>query len=167
MECLRSALGLDFDRSRTVAAILRAVIRGQNFELRNRVNAGINVQRAVAAVIHVVAAVQFPVVVLGAAAVHAERNAAVDADLRLILSRLVAYAGDQRDQRSEVAPIQFELSDLFPGDSAGQFGRLRLNLRYVLAFDDHFGGRRADLRGSRQRAPSERHRGLRPSPGIS
>ena len=60
-----------------VAAILSAVIRGQDLEFRDGIDAGIDVQRCVAAVVHVVAAVQFPVVVLGASAVNAVSNVAV------------------------------------------------------------------------------------------
>ena len=152
MEGFGSALGFDFDRAGAVAAILRAVVRSQNLEFGDGINAGIDVQRAVAAVVHVVAAVEFPVVVLGAAAVHAESDAAVDADLRLVHSGLVAHAGDEGHQRGEVSAVEFELGNFFSRDRAGEFGGLGLDLGDVGAFDDDFGGGGADFEVTSTRA---------------
>ena len=81
--------------TRTVPAILRAVVRGEHFDFRDRIRIGINVQRLIAAVIHVVAAVQFPVIVLGAAAVDAHGDVPVNAHRAFILAGLIAYAGRQ------------------------------------------------------------------------
>src|SRR5262249_14981749 len=60
-------LGFDLNRSRAIASILGAVVRGQDFEFGNGIDAGVNVQRGVTAVVHVVAAVELPVVVLDTA----------------------------------------------------------------------------------------------------
>ena len=136
VELIRPALGFNLDRAGTVAAVLGAIVRGEYFELSNGVDAGIDVQRAVAAVVHVVAAVEFPVVVLGATAIHAKGDAAVDADLRLIHSGLVAHARDQAHQGREIPAVEFELGKFFPGDCAREFGGLGLDLGHVGAFDD-------------------------------
>ena len=98
VECARAALGFDFDGTGSVATILRAVVRSQHFELCDGIDAGIDVQRTVAAVIHVVAAIEFPVVVLDAATIHRERDTAVDTDCSFFLAGLVAHAGNQGNQ---------------------------------------------------------------------
>ena len=49
-----------------------------------------------------------------------KETAAIDADLRLILSALVAHAGNQGNQRGKVPTIQVELSDFFSTDRAGE-----------------------------------------------
>ncbi len=131
VECAGAALGFDFDGTGSIAAILRAVVRGQHFELCDGIDAGVNVQRAVAAVIHVVAAIEFPVVVLDAAAVHGETDAAIDTDRSFVLSSLVAHAGDQGYKAGEVATVEFELGDFLSGNGAGKFGRLSLDLRDI------------------------------------
>ena len=74
------------------------------------VQAGIDVQRGVAAVVHVVAAIEFPVVVLGAAAVDAVGDVAVDADLAFILAGLIVDAGHQSYELSEVAAIELQFT---------------------------------------------------------
>ena len=112
VEALASRLGFDFDRARTVTAILRTVVRRQDLEFGDRFDVRINVQRCVAAVIHVVAAVELPVVVFGAAAVNAVLHVAVDADRAFILVRLAHNAGCQRHELREVASVQLELGDL-------------------------------------------------------
>ena len=99
--------------------------------------AGIDVQRAVAAVIHVVAAIEFPVVVLGAAAIDAEGHAAVDADRAFVLTGLIADARDQGDQLGKVAPVQLQLGDLFSANRTGKIRRLRLHLGDVRTFYRH------------------------------
>ena len=97
VECIRPGLRLHLDGSGAVAAILRTVIGGEHLELGDGIEAGIHVQRGVAAVIHVVAAVDLPVVVLGSAAIHAVGNIAVHPDRPLILPGLAHHAGNQRD----------------------------------------------------------------------
>ncbi len=138
MKAVGAGLGLDFHRARPVAAVLGAVIRGQHFEFGDGLQAGIDVQRAVAAVIHVVAAVQFPVVVLHTAAVDAEAYVAVDADRAFILAGLIAYAGDQRDQLREVPSVQLQLGNLLSVYGAGKVRRLGLHLGNITAFDRNF-----------------------------
>ncbi len=76
---------------------MRAVIGRQHLEFCDRVEAGIDIQRIVAAIIHVVAAIEFPVVVLDAAAINAEDYFAVDSDRTFVLTRLIAYAWNQGD----------------------------------------------------------------------
>ena len=128
-----AGFGFNLDRTRSAAAILRTIIGGQHLEFSDSIQAGINVQRSVAAVIHVVAAVQFPVVVFGASAVDAERNVAAHTDSGIILARLITDARYQCDQLREVAPIELELADFFSGDRTGEFGRLGFNLGNIFA----------------------------------
>ena len=70
------------------------------------VHVGVNVECGVAAVVHDAGAVQLPVVVLGAAAVHAVLHAAGDSGLTFVLPGLVDDAGRKRDQLGEVAAVQ-------------------------------------------------------------
>ena len=72
VELIGARLGLHFDRAGTVLAVLCAVVGSENFEFADGVDAGSHVQRAIAAVVEVVAAIEFPVVVFDAAAVDAE-----------------------------------------------------------------------------------------------
>ena len=60
MEGAAARLGFDFDGAGTVLAILGAVIGGEDLKFSDRFEVGINVERAVGAVIHVVAAIDFP-----------------------------------------------------------------------------------------------------------
>src|SRR5882762_4384269 len=96
-ELVRPRLRFDFYRAGPIAAVLRSVIRCEHLKFSNRVDAWIHVQRGVATVVHVVAAVQFPIVVFDAAAVHAVADVAVDAYGSLILSGLVTHSWGQRD----------------------------------------------------------------------
>ncbi len=100
---------------------------------------------AVAAVVHAVAAIQFPVVVFGAAAVDAEGNVAVDADLGLVLPALIGNSGHQGDELGKVAAVQLKLSDLFAGDCTSKIRRLGFHLGDAGAFDRHFCVDPADL----------------------
>ena len=95
MELVGSRLGLHFDRAGTVLAILCAVVGSENFEFADGVDAGSHVQRAVAAVVEVIAAIEFPVVVLDAAAVDAELSICSNADPTFVGARLVADAGNE------------------------------------------------------------------------
>ena len=139
--------GFEFrlNRAGAVASVLRPVVRGQHLELRDRVDTGKNVQAAVAAIVHVVAAVEFPVVVLDAAAIHAVLNAAHDSDLALVLSGLIADAGDKSYQLREIAAVQLQLGDFLAGDGAGHFRTLSFHLGYGCALDGHLDGGTADL----------------------
>src|ERR1035438_252804 len=93
VEGTAAGLGLDFDGAGTVAAVLRAVGGGQDFKFGDRFEVGIDVQRGIAAIVHVVPAVEFPVVVLGAAAVHAKRDVAIDPDGAFVLVGLAHHTG--------------------------------------------------------------------------
>jgi len=84
VELAGAGLGLDFDGAGAVAAVLRAVVGGEDFEFGDSFEVGIDVEGGVTAVIHVVAAVELPVVVLGAAAVHAVGDVAGHADQTFI-----------------------------------------------------------------------------------
>src|SRR6202007_2451701 len=108
------------------------------------INARINIQRSIAAVIHVVAAIELPVVVFRAAPVEAEGNATIDADLPFVLPRLVANTGDNRRELRKIAPVQLELSYLLSGNGASEFGRLGIHLGDILAFDQDLVGHLAD-----------------------
>src|SRR5215467_8121180 len=103
VKALATGLGFDFNGTGSVAAVLSAVIRSENFEFGNGIDAGINVKGGVRTVVHVVAAVEFPVVVFGAAAVEAVRNVAIDADGAFVLAGLVADTGNDGGELSEVA----------------------------------------------------------------
>ena len=105
-------LGLYFHSARTVAAILCAVVRGQHLEFGNRIRVRIDVQRRIAAVIHIVAAIQLPVVVLSSAPIHAKPDVAVDADLTLIRTGLIDHTRRQRNELREVAAVELELIHL-------------------------------------------------------
>ena len=58
-----------------------------------------------------------------------------NADPAFVGARLVADAGNERDQLLEVAAVQFELSDFLARYRAYQIGRLRLDLGNLRAFD--------------------------------
>src|SRR5271170_3036183 len=128
METAGARLGLDFNRAGTIAAVLRAVVGGKHLEFGDGVNAGINVQRGVAAVVHGIAAVHLPVVIFGSATIYAKGNIAGNADPGFILSRLIADAGYQGDELGEISPVEFELADLFAGDCSSQIRGLGFDL---------------------------------------
>src|SRR5437762_1225776 len=89
MKGLSAGLGFDFDGAGTVAAVLRAIVGGENFEFGDSLDVGIDVQCRIGAVVHVVAAIEFPVVVLGAATVNAERNVSINPDSPFVGTSLV------------------------------------------------------------------------------
>ena len=93
VEAAGAGLDLGLHGARSIASILRAVVRSQHADFGDGVNAGENVQRIVAAVIHVVAAVHFPVVVLASSAVDAVNHVAQNSYRAFILLRLVIHAG--------------------------------------------------------------------------
>ncbi len=107
-----------FDGCRAVAPVLSAVIRGQDFYLGHGIDVRIGVERAVAAVIHVVAAVELPVVVLGASAIDAESDVAVNANRTFVLARLIANTWNEGDELREITAIQDKLVDLLVSDRA-------------------------------------------------
>ena len=95
----------------------------------NGLDARINVQRKIAAVVHHVAAVDFPVVVFGPAAIHAVGDAAFRADHAFILPCLITYSRHQRDELREIPPVQLQLHNLFAGDGTAELRGLRVHLR--------------------------------------
>src|SRR5438445_11261642 len=140
VEGAASRFGFDFDSAGAVAAILCAVVRGENLEFGNGFGIGINVEGSVAAVIHVVAAVKLPVVVLGATAVHAVRHVTVDADFGVVLTSLAHHAWRQIDQLRKIAAVKHEVVDLFAGNGTGEIGRLCFDLSHALAcYLNYFG----------------------------
>ncbi len=140
MERTGAGLGFHFNGARTVAAILRAVVGGQHLELGDGFRIGINVEGGVAAVIHVVATVEFPVVVLGAAAVHAVGDVAVNTHLAVIVAGLINDTGTESDKLGEVAAVEHEFIYLLAGDRAAQVGRAGFDLCDALTgYDDLFG----------------------------
>ncbi len=139
-----TALSLHFHRPRAIASILRAIIRCQHFKFGDGFEIGINVQRGVAAVIHVVAAVELPIVVFVAAAVHAIGHVAVHAHFALVRATLVHNTGRQSDELREIAAVQFEVVDLLASNYAGQIRGLRLYLRHALAGNRNFFAHGAD-----------------------
>ena len=139
MKLVRSGFGFHFYGTRSVATILRAIIGGQYLDLGDGVNAGINVQRGVAAVIHVIATVQLPVVVLRAPTVEAEGDVAIHADSAFILAGLIADTRHNRCKLREVASVELKLGDLFPRHRATQIGRRGFHLGDIFAcYLDYF-----------------------------
>src|ERR1700736_3181140 len=112
MKGVCARLGFDFDRARSAFSVLSAVVGGQDLNFCNGLDAGIHVQRKIAAVVHHVAAIDFPVVIFGAASIHAVADVARSADHALILTSLIAYARHQRYELGEVAAIELKLEQL-------------------------------------------------------
>src|SRR5579863_7649993 len=104
MEMIRTGFRLHLDRAGAVLAVLRAVVGGQYFDFGNGIDAGINIQRRVASVIESVTAVNFKVVVFGAAAVDAKSHRR-SPRLALISARLIRNAWRQGDQLRKVATV--------------------------------------------------------------
>ena len=147
VELAGAGFGFDFDGARAVAAVLRAVVGGEDFKFGDSFEVGVDVEGLVAAIVHVVAAVELPVVVLVAAAVDAEGDVASNADGSFIFAGLVGDARGEGDELAEVAAIEFELIDLFAGDGGADFRGLSVYLGDVFAVDDHFLGDGADSEG--------------------
>ena len=148
VEMTGARFGFHFHRAGAIASILRAIVGSEHAEFGDRIEAGISVEGGVAAVIHVVAAVNLPVVVFHASAVHAELHIAAQAGARLIVSSLIAYAGSHCGQLGKVAAIQLELCDLPAGHCARELGRLGLHLGNVFSLHHHFRSHGAHLQGS-------------------
>ena len=91
-------------------------------------SAGVDVQRGVGAIVHVVPAVEFPIVVLQTATVHAVANVAGDADGAFILPGLVNDPRAEGNELREVAAVQDKLVDLLAADGGTQFGGTGLDL---------------------------------------
>src|SRR5207237_1589866 len=72
-------------------------------------------------------------------------HVAIYADRTFILAGLMADAGDERDELSEVATVQLELRDLLTRNCAREIGRLSLHLRHGGAFHRHLRAGRANL----------------------
>src|SRR4029077_20294667 len=111
----------------------------KNLHFSDGFQAGVDVHAGVGAVVEVVAAVQFPVVVFRATAVDAVGHVPVHTDLGFVLPGLVGHSWSERDQLGELAAIQFQLTDLLPGDDTGNVGGLGLDLSHGRAFDGDFG----------------------------
>src|SRR5262249_16297443 len=95
VEAAGAGLGLELDRSRPVAAILGTVVGSEDAKFGNGIEAGISVEGGIAAVIHVVAAIDLPIVVFGASAVDAELHVAGQAGPGFIRTGLIADAGSE------------------------------------------------------------------------
>ena len=139
-----AGLGLDLDGAGAVLAVLRAVVGGKNFEFGDGFEIWIDVDAVVGTVVHVVAAIDFPVVVLATAAVDAVHGVAGDADGAFVLSGLADDAGSEGDELREVAAVEFEFLNLLGGDGAAELGGLRVYLGDIFAGDDYFLGNGAD-----------------------
>ena len=128
-----------------VATILGSVVGSQHADFSDGINARIDVERVVAAVVHIVAAVHFPVVVFAAAAIDAVDHVAQNADGAFVLSGLVVHAGSEVHELSEISAVQLELGDFGAGDGAADCRGLGVHLRDTFAGDDYFAAERADL----------------------
>ena len=119
---VRSGLELRLHRSGGISSVFRAVVGGQNADFGNGVDAGENVQRVVAAVVHVIAAVHFPVVVFSTASVHRKDCVAGDPHGSFILSGLVVHSRGQCYKLRKIAAIQLQLRDFSPGEHSADLG---------------------------------------------
>ena len=135
MERLRTRLRLNLDRAGAVAAILRTIVGSENFEFGDGFGVGVNVQGGIGTVVHIVAAVKLPVVVFGAAAVDGVGYVAIDTHPTFVLSRLIHDAGTESRKLCEVAPIQYQFTDLLTGDGGTEFGGSSLDLGDAFACD--------------------------------
>src|ERR1700682_5762719 len=97
MELVGAGLRLNLDGSRTISAVLRAVVGTHDADFGDGVEARIRQQGRIAAVIHVVTAVDFPVVVFRTATVDAIGDGR-ETLTRLVLTRLVGRPGRQREE---------------------------------------------------------------------
>src|SRR5271167_2589819 len=105
MEGAAARFGFHFHSPRSIAAVLRTVIRGQNLDLGDGFGVWIDVQRRVAAVIHVVAAIHLPVVVLRAPAVNCVGYVAVHTNLALIRTGLADDTWGEVHKLGKVATV--------------------------------------------------------------
>src|SRR2546429_1862849 len=85
------------------------------------------------AVVHIVATIEFPVVIFRAPAVHAVKDVSVNAHGALVLACLIHHAGSQIHQLGEIATVKYEVVNLFAGDGAGEIGRGSLDLGHAFA----------------------------------
>ena len=138
MEGGAAALGFHFDGSGAVATILGAIVRRKNFEFGNGFGIGVNVQRGVGAIVHVVATVELPVVVFGTPAVHAVGDVAIDADLAFIGACLVDNPRSQSDELGEITAVQHELIDLLASHGRSEGGGLGFHLSDAFAGYFHY-----------------------------
>src|SRR5205823_226766 len=89
-------------------------------------------------------AVQFPIVVLSAAAIYAKTYIACDANLAFILSGLVTDTRNEGHELCEVPPIKLQLRNLPARHNAGQVGTLSFYLGDLSTLHDDFGVDRAN-----------------------
>src|SRR6266487_434018 len=133
-----AGFGLDFHGTGAVAAILRAIVGSEDLKLGNGFRVGVNVQRGIAAVVHVGSSREWPECIFRAATVHAVSNVAVDAYRTLVLAGLVYDARREINELSEIATVQNQLIDLLAGNGAGKIRRRGFHLSHTLAGDDDF-----------------------------
>ncbi len=105
MERGATRFDLGFDGTGPVAAVLRAIVRGEDLEFGDGFEVGINIEGGVAAVVHIVATVELPVVVLGATAIHAESHIAVDTDFAIVIASLVDHARGEGNELGKIAAV--------------------------------------------------------------
>src|SRR6202041_1886856 len=144
MQMLGARFRLGLHRARWVASVLGSIVGGKHLSLRNGVDVRVDVEGAVAAVVHDARAVDLPVVVLWATAIHAVFDAAGNPGLTLILPGLVDHSWRKGDQLAEVTAVQHELRNLLAGDGEGDFRRLRLHGTHVAAAYINLGGYGSD-----------------------
>src|SRR6266550_1893702 len=123
MERAGARLGFDFHGAGAISAILCAIVGSEDFEFGDGLRIRIDVQGSVASIIHVVAAIKLPVVVLGAAPIHAIGHVAVDADLGVVLTRLADHAGRQINELRNSPDSELHVN-------AGLFGNVEYDLLY-------------------------------------
>src|ERR1035441_925149 len=130
---------------RRVSAVLCAEVRGQDLYLGYGIHVRVDVECAVASVVHVVAAVDLPVVVFGAPAVDAHGYVAGDADRPFVLAGLIADSRNQGDQLRKITAVEDDLADLFSGDHTRQFRGLGLYLGNRSTLHGDFAGNLSDF----------------------
>src|SRR5260370_9390610 len=113
----RTATGLRFHfyRAGTVAAVLCPVTGGENFEFRDGFWIWVYVQVGIGAVIHVVSAIELPIVVLAASAINTARDVAVNTYHTVIRAGvrkfLADYAMTHLYNSRDVAAVKLAFAD--------------------------------------------------------
>ena len=131
VELARAGLGGHFDGRPGVLAHVSAVVRGRDAELGDGVQVRISIKRPCRTLVGIIPAVDFPVVVLHAAAVERNVVVPVDAHVRGVKAVVGRRPWHEQRQRHEVPTVELEVGDLRASHHVRNRRRFRLNLRNV------------------------------------
>src|SRR5260370_37421889 len=104
-----AGLSFDFDSSWTVFSILGTVAGLEHSYFGNRIDIGVNNERAVAAVVLVIASIHLPIAVFGTPAIDTGAYSAERSRLLLVPLGWVRHAALQAHQRRENPPIHLQI----------------------------------------------------------